>query len=198
MKNFTKDWNNEFIKNVNGLSPVDLCLEIGCFEGLTSNYIVDNMLSDSGKLICVDPLTDVYLNDNLKEDDIDKNLKEFNFFKDQYERFFNNTKEHIESGKLELLRNLSKEVYSDLLGSYEKKIDFIYIDGDHRASSVYYDAVNCFSLCKRGGYILFDDYIWGNPDDPEYTKIGIDRFLNEYYEKINIIIQGYQVLIKIK
>lgn len=198
MKNYTKDWNKEFIRNTENIPKLDLCLEIGCFEGLTSNYIIENILSEVGKLICVDPLTDLYYNDNLREDDINKNTNEFVFFKNQYERFLNNTKEHIEVSKLILYRDLSSNVYPQLITNYENQIDFIYIDGDHRASSVYHDAINCFRLCKKNGYILFDDYIWGDINDNEYTKFGIDKFLEEYKSQIEILKVGYQVLLKVK
>ena len=45
---YTYDWNNEFKKNTSGINNLSLCLEIGCFEGLTSNYIIDNMLNENG------------------------------------------------------------------------------------------------------------------------------------------------------
>lgn len=41
-------------------------------------------------------------------------------------------------------------------GSY----DFIYIDGDHTAPGVLFDAVNAVPLLKVGGLIAFDDYEW--------------------------------------
>ena len=187
MKNFTHNWNQEFIKNSKRIIQKNLCLEIGCFEGLTSNYIVDNILSESGRLICVDPLTDVYLNDKLSELD-DANNKEWIYFKDQYSRFINNVSEHIESGKIELIRDLSINVFDSLLDKYKESFDFIYIDGDHRPDGVYIDAINSFKLCKSGGYILFDDYTWGD------TGKGIDRFLNEV-DGYEILLKEYQILI---
>ena len=44
MKKYTKKWNAAFIQSTNQINEKNLCLEIGCFEGLTSNYIVDNIL----------------------------------------------------------------------------------------------------------------------------------------------------------
>lgn len=192
MKNYTQDWNHEFIKNTNQFinKKFDLCLEIGSFEGLTSNYIVDSLLSGNGKLFCIDPLTDVYLNDNLSQIDIERNSFDFSYFKDQYSRFQNNVKEHLITGKINLIRNLSVDVFPILIETYENKFDFIYIDGDHRPEGVYIDAINSFKLCKNGGYILFDDYLWGN------TAEGIDKFLNEYYGKYNLLIKEYQILIQ--
>jgi len=192
---YTHNWLDGFKNNTSGIKNLNLCLEIGCFEGLTSNYIVDNLLSIDGKLICIDPLTDVYLNDNLTDFDIDKNNSEFSYFKDQYGRFCNNVKEHLESSKIELVRKLSSDAFPELIKKYKNQFDFIYIDGDHRIESVYNDAINSFELCKTGGLILFDDYLW-DISSSESTKIGIDKFLNEYVGRYNLIIKNYQVLIQ--
>lgn len=192
MKKFTTDWNSEFIGNVNKYTnqKFDLCLEIGVFEGLTSNYIVENLLSENGKLICVDPLTDVYLNDNLSEIDEIKNNTEFAYFKDQYNRFSTNVSEHFENNKIELIRKLSINAYPELIKQYENKFELIYIDGDHRPESVYLDGINSFKLCKIGGFIIFDDYLWGD------TGLGIDKFLDEFSGKYELFIKDLQVVIK--
>lgn len=194
MKQYTQDWNQnqKFIKSTNRFidKKFDLCLEIGAFEGLTSNYIVDNLLTENGRLVCIDPLTDVYLNDNLSQEDIQKNTVDFSYFKDQYSRFKSNVKEHLITGKINLVRNLSTNVFPILIEKYENKFDFIYIDGDHRPEAVYIDAVNSFKLCKTNGFILFDDYQWFN------THEGIDKFLNEYYGRYGLISKDYQVLIQ--
>ena len=190
MENFTKNWNHDFINNTNNISNIDLCLEIGCFEGLTSKYICDKLLSKNGKLICVDPLTDVYLNDNLSDTDKLNNEKEFDYFSGQYERFTNNVGEYMKNGKINLIRDLSKNIYPSLIKEFSSKIDLIYIDGDHRPESVYIDAVNSFELCRIGGHILFDDYLWKD------TGVGIDKFLEEYKGKYELLIKKFQILIK--
>jgi len=63
-----------------------LCLEIGCFEGYTSNIIVEH-LAENGKLICIDPLKDEYLVDNLTKEDKIGNETRWKYFEGQYERF---------------------------------------------------------------------------------------------------------------
>jgi len=190
MKNYTKNWNELFIRNVKHVSEFELSLEIGCFEGLTSNYIVEHLLGKDGKLVCVDPLTNNYLNDKLTSNDIELNATEYSFFDGQYERFINNTQEHINSGKIILYRDLSFNVYGKLQKDFGKNFSFIYIDGDHRPESVYIDAINCFDLCKNGGYILFDDYLWKD------TKLGINKFIEEYKNQLEIVVDGPQLLIK--
>jgi FkbM family methyltransferase len=176
--NYTQLWNGEFIKNTNGLGKVSFALEIGCFEGLTTNYICDHILQPDGRIICVDPLEDRYL------PTADEQTNQM--FVGQYERFIKNTK-----GKpVELLRMKSQDAFP-LLKDY--LFDFVYIDGDHSKSAVYNDAVSVFTILRKNGYILFDDYKW-----KEETKEGIDQFLNEYQDQIRIAIKDYQVLIRKK
>jgi hypothetical protein len=196
--NYTHHWNSEFIKNVTQLNlskSINLGIEIGCFEGLTSNYIVDNLLTPSGKLICIDPLMDSYLNNNLSHEHKTDNEIHWTYFKNQYERFISNTKSAINSNKLELYRHLSSEIFPKLLNAYSNKIDFIYVDGDHRAEYIYIDAINSFKLCKSGGIILFDDYGWKSSNPKENTKIGIDKFIYEYSNKCTVILKNYQLAV---
>ena len=85
---------------------------------------------------------------------------------------------------------------------YSDKVGFVYIDGDHRASAVYLDAVNSFKLSKVGGYILFDDYVWSASGVPAYEgdpcrpQIGIDKFLHEYAGSYELIKKDQQVLVR--
>ena len=94
----TKNWNGAFIKNTKNINKFNLCLEIGCFEGASSSYIAANLLKENGKLVCVDPLTDQFFNENLTEDVIEANSQR-KFFKNQYERFQDTCKEYLENGK---------------------------------------------------------------------------------------------------
>lgn len=196
--NYTYNWNNEFIKNTVSFGKFDLCLEIGCFEGLTSNYICDHLLNDGGKLICVDPLTENYLNTDLNEEDIKNNNTIYKYFNNQYDRFINNVSHQINENKLLLKRNLSEDIFPSLISEYEGKFDLIYIDGDHRATAVYNDAINSFKLLSSDGIMIFDDYSWGEMYNEEATSFGIDKFLLEHNGKFDIISKSYQVVIRKK
>lgn len=175
---YTQLWNSEFIKNTEFLKgKVKFALEIGCFEGLTSNYICDSLLIKNGKtrMICVDPLINgVYLEDH----------KDNSIFEGQYERFINNTKDQ----PIELQRLTSKDALP-LLQNY--KFDFMYIDGDHTEDGVYFDASSYIPLLRVGGYMLLDDY--GQSDE---TKRGVDRFLEQMKGNIEIVVKDYQVMIR--
>jgi len=57
--------------------------------------------------------------------------------------------------------------------------DFIYIDGSHLAFDVLTDAVLAFKLLRPGGFMCFDDYIWGDGSNfLASPKLGIDGFVN--------------------
>ena len=73
-------------------------------------------------------------------------------------------------------------------------VGLIYIDGDHRASAVYLDAIKSFDLCSSGGIIVFDDYLWG--EGAEAPRIGIDKFLDEFDGQYEIISKDIQLAIK--
>lgn len=171
---FTQDWNSEFRKNTKGIK-CDFALEIGCFEGMTSRYICDNMLNPGGRMICIDPLTDEYLPGH--EDN--------NLFVGQYDRFMRNTRTY----PIELIREKSNLVWNKIK---DYRFDFIYVDGDHTEQAVYEDGVMAFTLCKQHGYILFDDYD-GYRDE---TKRGIEKVLTQFAGKFEVVQKGYQIMIK--
>jgi hypothetical protein len=52
-------------------------------------------------------------------------------------------------------------------------------------------------LLKRGGILIFDDYLW-NQDIPieDRPQIAIDNFLNEFASQLAILHKGYQVIVK--
>lgn len=174
MAEFTQDWNGEFKKNTQGLK-FDFALEIGSFEGLTSTYICNNLLNKDGRLICIDPLTEEYLPGH--EDNA--------MFTGQFDRFTRNTKGY----PIELIRKRSLEAFTG--GFMDYRFDFIYVDGDHTRDGVYLDGMNAFHLCKVGGHILFDDYLYR-----QETKEGIDRVLKERSNLYTLVSSGYQIMIK--
>lgn len=75
--------------------------------------------------------------------------------------------------------------------------DFIYIDGDHTAYGVLKDAVNAFESLEVGGILAFDDYQWsaglGELKEP---RLAIDAFVRIYADRINVLINGYQLWIQ--
>jgi len=174
---FTQDWNGEFKKNTKNLPKVETALEIGCFEGLTTNYICDNLLTEGGRIICIDPLIDgVYLEGH----------KDNEMFKGQYDRFIRNT-----AGRpVELIRERSREAHKKVK---DYRFGFIYIDGDHTEDGVFMDGVLYWNQLREDGkgYMLFDDY-----GQSAETARGIDRFLETQKGNFELLVKDYQVLIR--
>lgn len=188
MADFTQNWNSEFIKNTQFLKgKVNFALEIGCFEGLTTNYICDNLLGPEGRIICVDPLWDQYLEpDAMRAMGFNPDDETNTMFKGQYGRFIRNT-----AGRpVELVRNISRKVWKTT-AFHHYRFDFIYLDGDHREDEVFNDGMEAFRCCLKQGHILFDDYGWR-----EETKNGIERVLRKLDGLYELVLKDYQVMIK--
>lgn len=191
-KQYTKNGPGQQIKNFLKDKSFDLCIEIGVFEGATSNLIA-NHLTTNGKLICIDPLQDTYIVEKLTDDVINHNNTRWKYFQGQYDRFVHNTREHLDSGRIELIRETSDKAFIELKSL--TNVDFCYVDGDHRTNAVLNDGNNCLSVCKSGGYILFDDYAWKAGGDFDCGK-GIDMFIDKNKDRIDVIFKTSQVLVK--
>lgn len=183
LEDFSQYWNSEFINNTKGWDKVDLAIEIGSFDGLTSRYICQNLLNEGGRLVCVDPLQDEYLTENLSDEDIKAN-KEYGFFKNQYYRFKKNT----QGLPVELHRKTSNEAIAELK---DLRVDLIYVDGDHRRAGVRHDGINYFECLKIGGKMLFDDAAGYRQE----TTDGINDFLEWAGKRVKVTDLGYQLLI---
>lgn len=182
---YTQQWSGEFIANTNFIARNSLgeVLEIGCFEGLVSNFIADNLLSKTGTLTCVDPLENRYLVKDLDEHAIFLNGS-IDYMEGQYERFLENTGHQM---NIILQRCTSDEA---TFGMY----DLIYIDGDHRPEQVYRDAVRSLESVKVGGCILFDDYYWKT--EKFAVRDGIDRFYKDYYRRVEELFCNSQLMLR--
>ena len=159
-------------------------LEIGSFEGMGTNYFIDNfLLGDNSLITCVYPWIKYSDSTVTKMSEWDNLINE-----NTYDIFTNNTK--YNKNKIIIKRGLS----CDILPNLEKIYDFIYIDGDHSEKAVWLDAVYSFKILRNNGIIIFDDYMW-NTDDKS-PKNAIDKFLEEYKNYIEVISINYQVTIK--
>ena len=111
-------------------------LEIGSFEGLSTNYFVDVYLTNAeSRITCVDPwikYSEAAVADmGVKWDGI--------INENTYNVFTSNTSHN--SDKIIVRRGLSTEIVPALDNN---SFDFVYIDGDHSESTVWLDAINSF------------------------------------------------------
>lgn len=188
---FTQDWFSrniytweQHLKKITDV-PVKM-LEIGSWEGRSTCWLLENILTHTTATItCIDTF------EGSLEHKLAYNQQ---YLKSIEERFDFNISRTGSSGKVQKIIGRSKDVLRRLpMENY----DILYIDGSHLASDVLEDAVISWGLVKLGGMIIFDDYDFTFADNPaQNTQVGIDAFITNYNQKINLIHQGYQVIIE--
>ncbi len=178
MPEFTQDW---FSHNIPGLERVmsllpekQHFLEIGAFEGRSTLWFHDRL----------DDVADAYI------DVVDT---------------FQGSEEHL-GIDFEAVRNrfavntygLDKIIthvgtLRDFPYSRWHTYNFIYIDGSHQAPDVLADACMAWPMLKKGGIMVFDDYLWGFNQPPTHTpKMAVDAFIACYHEQLEVVLAGYQ------
>jgi 16S rRNA G966 N2-methylase RsmD len=157
-------------------------LEIGSFQGKSTIWLLENILTnDTSTITCIDTFEGSVNHIFHFKNDI-KNV--FDIFSYNISKFKN---------KVNIIKNKSQTALKQINEQY----DFIYIDGDHKTSSVIEDAILSFPLLKKGGIIIFDNYmLFGMKNFVDNPKPAIDVFLEIYANKINVLYKNHQVIIK--
>ena len=194
---FTKDWFNwapevwtQLIPLLPGEPGTRSFLEIGSFEGRSSVWIIENMMTEGDYLACVDTWQG---GEEHGEEDMGSVEKRF-----EYNRSLATAKRKV---TVTGVKAKSIEYLGEVLMEGDDKItfDFIYIDGSHIAKDVLTDACMAWPLLKSKGLMVFDDYMWGNPRDILHRpKPAIDAFCNLFAEEAEIIHVGYQLVVRKK
>ena len=156
------------------------CLEIGTHEGRSAIWILQNIvdLFPGGYLQCVDPLPD-----------------------EVYEVWLQNMQSLPRFPIVSLCRLPFEEWYGQrrvVLGAGLERFQFIYVDGDHHASSVMVDTCLSFKLLCPGGVMVMDDFLWRDRSWPDQKQPGrgIEAFLSAHVGEYTLLHRGYQVIIK--
>ena len=196
---FTADWFSHNIPHLEKyLEPYKSeeirFLEIGCNEGRSTVWFLQNILTNKASKIDVIDTFNNGANYELSNDKISHMEKTFR----------NNVKElGIESTeKVSMHKGFSREILRNM--KLHPIYDVIYIDGSHIASSVMEDAVLSWGLLKEDGLIVFDDYQWGYngyewpgfTEDYQKPKIAIDAFIKCYTPSLDVIYSEYQLIIR--
>lgn len=185
---------NFFSKNIPHLTvylkqfidkPVRM-LEIGCFEGMSTVWFLENILThEYSSIICVDSW-----------DAGSIKLRGVNW-KEIYQRFVYNVDSRSQFiGKVQWHRQTSRDFFKT-----HRNQDFhiIHIDGAHDKKSVLFDSIMSWNCLGVGGILIFDDYDWKAPlewSPDNCPKTAIDIFLNIFADEIKILHQSNQVIIK--
>jgi predicted O-methyltransferase YrrM len=82
------------------------------------------------------------------------------------------------------------------LGIHDRRFDVCHIDGGHRAVEVYSDGTLAWPLMRRGGIMIFDDYLWDEmPKRLDNPRPGIDAFLRSIRGQYRVVHRSYQIAI---
>jgi predicted O-methyltransferase YrrM len=186
---YTEDWFTDNIVKFNNLIPhyssfECKLLEIGSFEGRSSNWFVENLCQNKGSsLTCIDTFMGSWEHSSTQTNNL-------------YERFLENTR--LNSNKIRVIREGSEFALPRLL-SLGEKFDFIYVDGNHTFDAVMCDAIYSHQLLTPGGIIIFDDYGWGLDRAPNLIPHhAINAFLAIHRDEYDIIGFDYQVSLRKK
>ena len=164
-------------------------LEIGSFEGRSAVWIMEHMMGEGDTITCIDTWEG---GEEHGAEDMGAVDQRFQHNIDVAKGRFPNRKVH--PYKCQSVIALAEEV------QYARDMyAFAYIDGSHVARDVLTDACMTWPLIAKGGIVVFDDYLWGDPRDILHRpKPAIDAFCNIFAEELDIIHVGYQAIIKKK
>ena len=192
---FTQDWfthnttNFTDCKNrlVEEFEEVTSIIEIGCYEGRGTCWMLENMLSDTGTIICIDPFQRI---DNDQEDPAVRDQ----VLEKRFNHNVNLSKKSTQT--VNVIPTVSYTALATLI-SAAKQFDFIYVDGDHTGEAAMTDACMAWGLLRKGGIMLFDDYFWDHvPDILDRPKAAIDAFMNTFTRRFKVTGVGYQIAIQ--
>lgn len=160
-------------------------LQIGAFTGDATEWMINNILTHPNAI-----LTDV---DTWGGSD-EREHEGINF--SEVEEYYD--ARHAESIEIERLlkfKMTSDEFFATKVG--DKKYDFIYVDGDHKADAVLRDGINAIKHLKPGGIIAFDDYLWSLNKGPAFDpKPAIEAIAICHSDRFDIIDTRYQLWMK--
>lgn len=167
--------------------PIRHFLEIGSFEGRSTVWTVENMMRDGDTITCIDTWEG-----GEEHAAIDMGTVE--------ERFIHNMK-ILQAKKAFSISTRPGKSVDELATAIadDESYHFIYIDGSHVAKDVMTDACMAWPLLKKGGILVFDDYLWGEPVAILHKpKIAIDCFTTLFAEELEFLHIGYQLIVRKK
>ena len=172
MREFTNDWFQQTAETnfINNLLPRKSqfrnAIEIGCYEGQATCWLLDHMNFEH--ILCIDTWKGSVEHLGIRMQAV-------------WERYVRNTG-YGKGGPVCVQNNESVYELAALVERNQlERYDFIYVDGSHLAKDVLIDAVLAWQILEPGGYLAFDDYTWtekprqeANPlDNP---RLAIDAF----------------------
>ena len=98
--------------------------------------------------------------------------------------------------KVTAIKGSSEIVLIDLI-KQNKKYDFIYVDGSHKAIDCYTDCLLSWNLLNKNGIMAIDDYLYkiSITDEFENVEKGVHHFLDKIKGQYNLLESGYRIFI---
>ena len=137
------------------LKENSVIVEIGSFKGKSACFICEGLGSKKSQFFCID----TWCNDTMQEGR-----------KDIFDVFLKNTKDYKD--KINMLRGFSHEVINKW--PKDRKIDFLWVDGDHSYQGVKKDIINWLPLVKKNSFVCFHDY-----RDAQGVKKAVDELVKD-------------------
>jgi len=183
---FTADWFSDTIDNWKAIlsrrGPIDRVLEIGSYEGRSTVWIIENLLTGRPtSLVAIDEW----------HGGQEAHQKDMVAIEARFDRNVQLASERHPTVNITKRKGRSVVELAALLASdeYRGSFDLIYIDGSHYAHDVLSDLVLSFGLCKVGGLLFCDDYLWSQTRGlTETPKLAIDSFVNCFHQKVRVVV----------
>jgi predicted O-methyltransferase YrrM len=177
---FTPHWPNWLVVTAN--VPVSKILEIGSFEGRSACTMIDHF----SKLVPLELFCIDNWHTSFEGGAFDMVAAERRFDRNVSRAIVtarNSAKVHKHKGPS--LQHLTALLANGHSGSF----DLVFVDGSHVASDVLSDLVLAYHLCKVGGLIICDDYLWigdplGSRDILNMPRLAIDAFIGIFLHRV--------------
>lgn len=199
---FTNDWFGETAKQawdvIIPAQRITNALEIGSYEGRSTTYLIDKVAPKNPlSITCVDTWGG---GAEHIEAGVDMSAVRTRFVKNTEAARAKYPGQVSQTDKVMTSLDALSELIRD---GKEGTFDLIYVDGSHNPKDVIVDAVLSFRLLKKGGLIIFDDYIWA-PRNVEQTSIqetphlAINVFVQMHWGAFRFIPSPIQQLMLVK
>ena len=180
-------FNNNYPKVKNGETIT--VLEVGTYAGISLINIVKLIPKSIG--YGLDKWSNYIESDLLNSVEILNNIDELkvesSFYKNVAVEGLEDRIHGIKGDSYEVLIEMMKE---------NKRFDFIYVDGSHKAFDCYSDLMISWRLLERGGILAIDDYLYNSEDVVINSPFeGVNHFLKKHDKEIKILHKGYRVFL---
>jgi hypothetical protein len=148
-------------------------MEIGCYEGRSTVWFLENVLANSTATItCVDVWrslkSELYFNHNIR----------------------------ISGAERKVIKKKG-DSHRILVELQDEDFEIVYVDGNHRAAHVLFDAILSWRLLSKDGLLMFDDYLLNlDRSIADRPKLGIDLFLKFCDGEFDLLHKGYMVILR--